>query len=62
MQEEKPEIERLVLDICNRKKYSLHRNPRAHAGGKMVFVYDSLMGTKGRLEIDLNYVFRVELY
>jgi predicted nucleotidyltransferase component of viral defense system len=62
MQEEKPELERILLDICRRRQYSLHRNPRAHVGGKMVLVYQSLMGTKGRLEIDLNYVFRVPLW
>src|SRR3990167_2286575 len=49
MQQEKPEVERIILDTCRRKQYSLHRNPRAHAGGKMVLVYQSLMGTKGRL-------------
>jgi len=62
MQEEKPEVERIILDICRRRQYSLHRNPRAHAGGKMVLVYQSVMGSKGRLEVDLNYVFRVPLW
>ncbi|MDX2164912.1 MAG: nucleotidyl transferase AbiEii/AbiGii toxin family protein [Gammaproteobacteria bacterium] len=62
MQSERPEIERIIIDICKRKQYTLQRNPSAHAGGKMVLVYQSLMGMKGRLEIDLNYMFRVPLW
>lgn len=62
MQQEKPELETILLDICKRRQYELHRNPRSHAGGKTVLVYKSLMGTKGRLEIDLNYVYRMPLW
>ena len=62
MQQEKPELEAILLDICKRRQYELHRNPKGHAGGKTVLVYKSLMGTKGRLEIDLNYVYRVPLW
>ena len=62
MEKEKPELENMLLDICKRQRYVLHRNPRSHAGGKTVLVYQSLMGTKGRLEIDLNYVYRIPLW
>jgi predicted nucleotidyltransferase component of viral defense system len=62
MQKEKPELETILLDICKRHQYELHRNPRNHAGGKTVLVYKSLSGTKGRLEIDLNYVYRIPLW
>jgi predicted nucleotidyltransferase component of viral defense system len=62
MQKEKPELETILLDICKRRQYELHRNPRNHAGGKTVLVYKSLSGTKGRLEIDLNYVYRIPLW
>lgn len=62
MLKDKIEIERIILDLCYRERYELHRNPRAHAGGKMVLVYASLLGTKGRLEIDLNYLFRIPLW
>ena len=46
MQHEKPELETILLDICKRRQYELHRNPKGHAGGKTVLVYKSLMGTK----------------
>ena len=62
MRQERPQLEAILLDICQRQHYSLYRNPRAHAGGKMVLVYDSLIGNKGRLEVDLNYIFRVPLW
>ena len=52
MQKEKPDLENVLSDICKRRQYEFHRNPRSHAGGKTVLVYKSVMGTKGRLEID----------
>ncbi len=62
MQQEKPELERVLLDICQRRQYGLHRNPGNHAGGKTVLTYQSITGTKGRLELDLNYVYRIPLW
>jgi predicted nucleotidyltransferase component of viral defense system len=62
MQQEKPKVEAILLDICKRRQYELHRNPRSHAGGKTVLIYKSVLGTKGRLEIDLNYVYRSPLW
>lgn len=62
MEKEKPEVESIILDICQRRRYQLHRNPRAHAGGKMVLIFPSVLGNKGRLEIDLNYIFRIPLW
>lgn len=62
MQKERPELESILLDICKRRQYELHRNPRNHAGGKTVLIYKSLVGTKGRLELDLNYVYRMPLW
>lgn len=62
MKQERQQLESILLDICDRQRYSLHRNPRAHAGGKIVLVYNSILGNKGRLEIDLNYMFRVPLW
>src|SRR5580704_9323885 len=53
MQQEKSELEAILLDICTRRQYTVHRNPRGHAGGKTVLIYNSVSGTKGRLEIDL---------
>lgn len=62
MQREKLELENILMDICRRLQYEIHRNPKNHAGGKSVLIYKSLMGTKGRLEIDLNYIYRSPLW
>jgi predicted nucleotidyltransferase component of viral defense system len=62
MQQEKVQLEAMIVDICQRRKYELDRSARAHAGGKMIFVYHSVLGNKGRLEIDLNYLFRIPLW
>ena len=62
MQQERPELEAIMLSVCKAKHYELHRNPRDHAGGKTVLVYNSAMGAKGRLELDLNYLYRLPLW
>ena len=62
MLKDKTEIDRFVLDLCQRSGYELYRNPRAHAGGKMVLTYPSLLGSNGRLELDLNYIYRAPLW
>jgi predicted nucleotidyltransferase component of viral defense system len=62
MLRDKPEIERIVIDFCLRQGYELYRNPKGHAGGKMVLIYPSLLGGKGRLELDINYLYRSTLW
>ena len=62
MRQEKIQVESILIDTCRRLKYELDRSPRAHAGGKMIFTYPSVLGNKGRIEIDLNYLFRVPLW
>lgn len=62
MREEKIKLEEILIDVCQRRRYELYRNPRAHAGGKMILIYQNAFGNKGRLEIDINYMFRVPLW
>lgn len=62
MLQEKIELEAIIIDLCRRQRYELERNPQAHAGGKMVLLYPSVLGNKGRLEVDLNYIFRIPLW
>lgn len=62
MLQEKPELESLIIKIAHQNKFDLHRYPSRHAGGKLVFIYNSLLGHKGRLEVDLNYIFRIALF
>jgi len=62
MRQERAQLEAIVLNTCQRLRYELHHNPKAHAGGKMILVYFSVLGNKGRLELDFNYIFRVPLW
>ncbi len=62
MLREKVEIERIIIDLCNLQGYTLHRNPQAHAGGKMVLIYPSILGTKGQLELDIYYLYRSPIW
>lgn len=59
---EKATIRKIILDLCQRQGYALYRNPSAHAGGKMVLIYSSLLGGNGRLELDLNYLYRSAIW
>jgi len=62
MLKDKANVDRLVSDLYQRAGYKLHRNPRAHAGGKLVLIYSSLLGSNGRLELDFNYMYRTPLW
>lgn len=62
IKKEKEKFETVILDVVKRYRYVLHRNPRAHAGGKMVLIYQSVFGHKGRIELDINYMFRIPLW
>jgi len=62
MLRERQEVESLIVKIAQQNKFTLYRHPNRHAGGKMVFIYESLLGHKGRLEVDLNYIFRIALF
>jgi len=58
----RPAIEATIINICSQKGLVLNRHPREHAGGKMSFQYISALGNKGRIDIDLNFVFRTPLW
>jgi len=58
----RPEIENTIINICTQKDLILDRHPKEHAGGKMSLQYFSVLGNKGRLDIDLNFVLRTPLW
>jgi len=62
MLHDRQELESIITDVLRRHNYELHRNPKTHAGGKMVLIYKSVLGNKGRLELDLNYMLRTPLW
>lgn len=62
MLQEKPLIDEAITAICRQNKFEIYRNPREHAGGKMVLRYQSALGHTGNLEIDMNYMYRTPLW
>lgn len=61
MQEERPEVERAIDIIARGQGYQVQRSRDAHAGRKIYLAYASAVGTRERIEVDLNYLFRTPL-
>ncbi len=62
MLEEQPRIEAAVQSVLRREGFTVRRMPQEHAGGKWSFHYASAFGSRGRLELDLNFMHRVSLW
>lgn len=58
-QKERPRVEELLTAISERAGYVMNRIAKEHAGGKWRLGYQSAMGGQANLELDLNYMFRV---
>lgn len=62
MLNEKPVLIDAIHQILLQNQYERHRSPMHHAGGKMVWLYPSVLGQRSSLEIDLNFMYRQPLY
>ena len=62
MKEERPVVMEAISKILLQNQMEPERYPGYHAGGKMIWRYPSLLGQKGNLEIDLNYMYRQPLW
>jgi len=62
MLNEKPILIDAIHQILLQNQFERHRSPMHHAGGKMVWIYNSVLGQRGSLEIDLNFMYRQPLY
>jgi len=62
LKSERLKINEAIFKIMRQSNFDLDRNPGRHAGGKMVWCYSSVLGQKGNLEIDLNYMYRKPLW
>lgn len=58
---ERPEVENRLKGLFGRMGLTMLRNPREHAGGKMVWRYPSPLGNQGNIEVDINFMYRVPL-
>ncbi len=62
MKAERPHLEGLLTAICDLSGFKMNRVALAHAGGKWRLGYQSALGGQANLELDLNYMFRVNFH
>ena len=62
MLEERPKIEEAIQSVFRREDFAVRRMPKEHAGGKWSLRYRSTFGQSGRLDVDLNFMYRVPLW
>jgi hypothetical protein len=61
MRTERPEVERAVRVIATGQGYAVQQSSDAHAGRKFFLGYHSLARAPARIEIDINYLYRLPL-
>lgn len=59
---EKPVLIEGIQAILQQNQFEQYRAPVYHAGGKMVWFYNSVLGQRGSLEIDINFMYRQPLF
>ncbi len=62
MLEDRPRIEQAVQAVFKREGFTVRRMPGEHAGGKWSLRYQGAFGQSGKLEVDINYMYRVPLW
>ncbi len=58
---ERPEVERAIEIIAKGHGYRIQQSRQAHAGRKIYLSYIGKTGSRERIEIDLNYLYRLPL-
>lgn len=61
MLREKPDVERAIEQVAASEGYQLQRGSEEHAGRKLYLGYWNALGIQDRIEVDLNYLFRIPL-
>jgi predicted nucleotidyltransferase component of viral defense system len=59
MLSDRPRVEQAVAELARRKGYRVQQSRDAFAGRKMYLHYRSVLGPEDRIEVDLNFLFRV---
>jgi len=61
MLEDRPRVEEAICELSGRRGYHPQRSADSFAGRKIFLSYRSVMGQDDRIEVDLNYIFRIPL-
>ena len=59
MLEERPRLEDALQAVFSREDFTIRRMPSEHAGGKWSLRYPTAAGQSGRIDVDVNYMYRV---
>ena len=62
MQNERPGLEAALEAVFRREDFVIGRTRRGHAGGSWSLRYPSAGGQYGRLDVDINFMYRVPLW
>ena len=62
MLDERPRIEEAIQAVFSREDFGIRRIPQDHAGGKWSLRYPTASGQSGRIDVDINYMYRVPLW
>lgn len=61
MLEDRPAVEHAVADLARRQGYRVQQSAEAFAGRKYYLHYRSVLGPEERIEVDLNFLFRMPI-
>jgi len=61
MLEARPVVEQAVVDLARRQGYRVQQSADAFAGRKFYLLYRSALGPEDRIEVDLNFLFRMPI-
>ena len=62
MLDERPRIDEAIQAVFSREDFGIRRIPEAHAGGKWSLRYQAASGQSGRIDVDINYMFRAPMW
>ena len=61
MLEARPVVEQAVVNLARRQGYRVQQSADAFAGRKFYLLYRSVLGPEERIEVDLNFLFRMSI-
>ena len=59
---ERPRLEEALQAVFGREDFTIRWMPSEHAGGKWSLRYPTAAGQSGRIDVDVNYMYRVPLW
>ena len=58
---DRPRVEEALVKLAGRKVYRIQKSADAFAGRKIYLIYRSVTGQNDRIEVDLNFLFRMPI-